>query len=119
MYTLREKIAQMLIIGFAEEKIEAHSPIVDWLTTDGLGGVILFDYNMETRTFDKNLKSREQIQQLNHQLQKLNRKDLLNDSLGSSCRLKEIPRCTRDDVFFSYVLLLAPVIKASKNHAQN
>ena len=58
----------MLIIGFSGYEVDHQSPVVQWLKKDGLGGVILFDYDMPSQQHGKNLKSREQIQQLTTQL---------------------------------------------------
>ncbi len=68
MSYLRQKIGQMLIMGFSGCEINQHSPVVKWLQEDGLGGVLLFDVDCETQTHGKNLKSREQIIQLTTQL---------------------------------------------------
>ena len=65
---LRHKIGQMLIMGFSGCDIDQHSPVVEWLQTDGLGGVLLFDFDMPNQCFGKNLKSREQIKRLTTQL---------------------------------------------------
>ena len=98
MSTLRKKIAQMLIIGFPEAEIHAKSPVVEWLQSDGLGGVLLFDYNMQARSFGKNLKTREQIQHLNAQLRQFNMQDLplfiaIDYEGGAVDRLKHIEGC--------------------------
>jgi len=65
---LRQKIGQMLIMGFSGCEIDDHSPVVKWLQQDGLGGVILFDVDWKTKVRGKNLKTREQIKQLTTQL---------------------------------------------------
>lgn len=98
MLTLRQKIAQMLIIGFPESQIQAQSPVAEWLQSDGLGGVLLFDYNMPTRSFGKNLISRDQIQQLNVQLRQFNQHDLplfiaIDYEGGVVDRLKHVDDC--------------------------
>lgn len=98
MRTLRQKIAQMLIIGFPESELQPNSPVVDWLKTDGLGGVLLFDFNMQTNSFNKNLKTPEQIQHLNHQLVHSNASELplfiaLDYEGGRVDRLKKIVGC--------------------------
>lgn len=100
MKTLREKIAQMLIMGFPESELQSDSPVVSWLKTDPLGGVLLFDYNMPAQSFDKNLKSREQIGLLNYQLKKFNSSDLplfiaLDYEGGHVDRLKSITGCRK------------------------
>ena len=68
MTHLRHKIGQMLIMGFAGCDIDEDSPVVKWLGADGLGGVLLFDMDWITRVQGKNLKSRDQIQQLTKKL---------------------------------------------------
>lgn len=64
MLTLRQKIGQMLIIGFDGTMISAHTDIFNWLNNESLGGVILFDYDMKTKTRNKNLINYQQIKQL-------------------------------------------------------
>ena len=68
MITLRNKIGQMLIMGFSGCEINEHSPVSHWLSNDGLGGVILFDKDLATGMYGKNLKSQAQIKHLIHQL---------------------------------------------------
>jgi len=65
---LRHKIGQMLIMGFSGCDIEPQSPVVKWLTEDSLGGVLLFDFDMSTKTYGKNLRHCNQIKRLVHQL---------------------------------------------------
>lgn len=69
MSDLRKKIAQMLIIGFSGYDIHDDSPVVHWLKKDGLGGVLLFDYDLPAQKHGKNLRDKQQIQQLNYDLQ--------------------------------------------------
>lgn len=68
---LREKIGQMLIIGFHGKTIDEHSAIANSIEKDNIGGVILFDFNQQSQTFDKNIESPEQVKQLNQQLQRV------------------------------------------------
>lgn len=70
--SLRDKIGQMLILGFDGKKIEATSPIVRAIDESNIGGVILFDYNYQTKKFDKNISSPEQVKLLNQRLQSTN-----------------------------------------------
>lgn len=67
--SLRDKIGQMLLIGFEGKEVNSQSPIVKAIEKDNIGGVILFDYNYHTKNFDKNIESPEQVQQLNSNLQ--------------------------------------------------
>jgi beta-N-acetylhexosaminidase len=67
--SLRKKIGQLLIMGFQGTEINETSPIVQWLARDGVGGVILFDKDLATNRYGKNLENKTQIKLL---LQKLN-----------------------------------------------
>lgn len=67
--SLRDKIGQMLLIGFDGKQVNSESPIVKLIEQDNLGGVILFDYNIRTKTYDKNIESPEQVKKLNNDLQ--------------------------------------------------
>lgn len=66
---LRDKIGQMLIIGFHGKVINKDSAIATSINKDNIGGVILFDFNQQSQTFDKNIESPQQVKQLNQQLQ--------------------------------------------------
>ncbi|WP_298627021.1 glycoside hydrolase family 3 N-terminal domain-containing protein [uncultured Legionella sp.] len=72
--TLRDKIGQMLIIGFHGKTINEHSSIASAIDKDNIGGVILFDYNQQSQTFDKNIESPTQLKNLTNELQLLNYK---------------------------------------------
>ncbi len=61
----------MLIIGFHGKTIDEHSAIANSIEKDNIGGVILFDFNQQSQTFDKNIESPEQVKQLNQQLQRV------------------------------------------------
>ncbi|KTD59895.1 glycoside hydrolase family 3 protein [Legionella shakespearei] len=67
--SLRDKIGQMIILGFHGKVLDEHSSIADAIEQDNIGGVILFDYNQQSQTFDKNIESPEQVKKLNQQLQ--------------------------------------------------
>ncbi|MFC3907740.1 glycoside hydrolase family 3 protein [Legionella dresdenensis] len=68
MISLRQKIAQMLLIGFNGTEINESSPVSQWLLNDGLGGVILFDYDLANARQGKNLVNQMQIIHLNRML---------------------------------------------------
>ncbi len=70
--SLRDKIGQMLLIGFEGKSINAQSDIVRAIEKDNIGGVILFDYNSQTNLFDKNIQNPTQVKQLNHDLARYN-----------------------------------------------
>lgn len=72
--SLRDKIGQMLIIGFEGKTANALSAVAQAINNYNIGGVILFDYNYQTKEFDKNIESPPQVQQLNETLQELTQK---------------------------------------------
>jgi beta-N-acetylhexosaminidase len=58
----------MLIMGFSGGDIDKHSPVVKWLQEDNLGGVLLFDIDLKTKSHGKNLQNTDQIKRLTGQL---------------------------------------------------
>ena len=67
MTTLRHQIGQMLIMGFSGTTID-NQPVKNWLSGDGLGGVLLFDYDLIEKKQGKNLVNQAQIKQLTTEL---------------------------------------------------
>lgn len=72
--SLREKIGQMLIVGLEGKSIDKHSLVTRFIKEDNIGGVILFDFNLQSQTFDKNIESPEQVKKLNKKLQEYTQK---------------------------------------------
>ena len=66
--SLREKIGQMLIIGFQGKSINDKTEIAQFIDQYNIGGVILFDWNQKSQVFDNNIESPEQVKQLTAQL---------------------------------------------------
>ncbi len=69
--SLKDKIGQMLIIGFEGNHVDENSAVAKAINEHNIGGVILFDYNMRSKKFDKNITSPAQVRELNHNLQQL------------------------------------------------
>lgn len=68
--SLRDKIGQMLIIGFDGKTVNKESAIIQQIYANNIGGVILFDYNYQTKSYDKNIENPKQLKLLNESLQK-------------------------------------------------
>jgi beta-N-acetylhexosaminidase len=65
MLGLRQKIAQLLCIGFDGSDLGEAEELRYWLTrSDGLGFLIFFDYDLKKQTYDKNIKNFEQLKKL-------------------------------------------------------
>jgi beta-N-acetylhexosaminidase len=68
---LKEQIGQMLMVGFRGTELSPDNHIVADITRWKVGGVILFDYDMPSKKYGRNIKSPQQLKKLNAGLQKL------------------------------------------------
>ncbi len=76
--TLREKIGQMLLVGFRGFEIKPGDPVARDASHRNLGGVILFDQEMaDTQLQGRNIKSPTQVKGLVDTLQSLAKTPLL------------------------------------------
>ncbi len=62
--TLQQKIAQMLMIGFRGITISDSDPIARDIAQLGIGAVILFDYDLLLKSYDRDIASPEQLREL-------------------------------------------------------
>lgn len=69
----------MLVMGFSGTELHETSPVAQWLSNDGLGGVLLFDKDLASDQYGKNLKNQSQIKHLIHQLNFYSSKALPSD----------------------------------------
>ncbi|MBR9977543.1 MAG: glycoside hydrolase family 3 protein [Bacteroidetes bacterium] len=67
--SLAIKVGQMLMAGFRGTQITDESPIAKELQTLHLGGVILFDFDVERKQYGRNIVSPRQVQELTSALQ--------------------------------------------------
>jgi len=66
---LKEKIGQMLLVGFKGTALLPNDPIVQAILARQIGGVILFDYDYALKKYDRNIKNPTQVKHLTQQLQ--------------------------------------------------
>lgn len=66
---LKIKIGQMLIIGFNGMTILPDDAIAKAILAQEIGGVVLFDYDFKTKTFEHNIKNPQQLKELTASLQ--------------------------------------------------
>lgn len=66
---LKEQIGQMLMVGFRGTEVSEDSPIVKAIRTLNLGGVILYDYDVPSKSFPRNIINPEQTKKLIEDLQ--------------------------------------------------
>lgn len=69
VWPLERKLAQMLLLGFPGETLEPGSPIDDAIRLYGVGGVVLFDNNIDLGVTNRNITSPPQLKTLTQKLQ--------------------------------------------------
>lgn len=67
---LKERIGQMMLIGFRGTEISEDSYIAKAINDLKIGGVILFDYDVPSKSFPRNILNPEQTKKLISDLQK-------------------------------------------------
>ncbi|MDD4661683.1 MAG: beta-N-acetylhexosaminidase [Candidatus Pacebacteria bacterium] len=75
--SLDQKIGEMLILGFRGTEVNSSSKIIKDINDYHLGGVILFDYDVPSKTSGRNIESKEQTKKLISDLKKLTNSNLL------------------------------------------
>jgi len=89
---LKQKIGQMLILGFRGTEVDKNSSIVKEINKYNLGGVILFDRDAPTKQFPRNIIDPEQTKKLIADLKNLSSSSLfvaIDAEGGLINRLKE------------------------------
>ena len=90
--SLEIKIGQMLMVGFRGLEVSDADPIVQDIRDRHIGGVVLFDYDVPTKTPVRNIKSPAQVKALVEALQAVASTPLLvaiDQEGGKIRRLKE------------------------------
>lgn len=88
---LKKMIGRMLVVGFADSKIDKNSQIVKDMQKYDLGGVILFDRDYKNRSKTKNIFSPTQLKKLTSDLKKFSPQPLfisVDQEGGKVARLK-------------------------------
>lgn len=70
---LERKIGQMILVGFRGFSVDDDAPIARDIRLGRVGGVILFDYDVTTKQFARNIQSPSQVKNLTSQLRKIAR----------------------------------------------
>lgn len=68
---LRRKLAQMVLVGFRGLVLNPDNPIVGDVHDRGIGGVVLFSYDVVLQQWNRNIESPEQVAALNASLHAL------------------------------------------------
>lgn len=91
-WPLRRKIAQMLMLGFPGEAIAPDSPISVAIREYGIGGVVLFDNNVDLQVTERNITSPPQTKNLTAALRQMTETPMfiaVDQEGGIVARLKE------------------------------
>lgn len=83
------RVGELFVLGFRGMEIPAW--LQEFERELGLGGVILFDYNCQTRAYENNVRSPEQVRDLCRELSRLESRPLImiDQEGGKVRRLKE------------------------------
>ncbi|MCJ7473210.1 MAG: glycoside hydrolase family 3 protein [Actinobacteria bacterium] len=73
---LYQMIGEMIILGFKGTEINSSSKIVEDINEYYIGGVILFDFDVPSKSFPRNIENPWQTKKLIKDLKKLTRSDL-------------------------------------------
>ena len=73
---LRQKIGRMFIVGFRGTEADPDSYIVKAVNDLGLGGIILFDYDVPSKAFPRNIAGPQQVKKLLSDIRGLTRSDI-------------------------------------------
>lgn len=90
---LKDKIAQMLLVGFRGTELTDDNPIYHAVKTLHIGGVILFDYDVPSKSRPRNIQSAAQLKKLIADLQQLSPTPLwvaIDEEGGRVSRLKSV-----------------------------
>ncbi len=68
--TLKQKIGQMIMVGFRDTVITDTSQITLDIKNQNIGGVVLYEYDTPSKSRPRNISSKPQLQKLNTDLQK-------------------------------------------------
>jgi len=74
---LKKQIGQMLIVGFRGSELSPDNHIVSDIQQLNIGGVILFDYDGPSKSYNRNIVSVKQLKKLNQDLQNLTNEKLI------------------------------------------
>jgi|WetSurMetagenome_2_1015567.scaffolds.fasta_scaffold218547_2 beta-N-acetylhexosaminidase len=89
---LEEKIGQMILVGFRGLALDASNPIATDIRDRRIGGVVLFDYDVPSKSPVRNIESSGQVKSLVASLQKIAMTPLfvaVDQEGGKVSRLKE------------------------------
>ncbi|MFA6174515.1 MAG: glycoside hydrolase family 3 N-terminal domain-containing protein [Kiritimatiellales bacterium] len=123
-----QKIGGLLMVGFRGMSVDQNSPVVRDILEYNLGGVILFDADLQLKTNERNIRSPEQLARLTGILQSYAKGSLLiaidqegglvnrlKPAYGFPPTLSQQQLGARNDSEFTYrqTALLAAALKAS------
>jgi len=94
---LQEKIDQLFIVGFRGDTFDTAPEAQRILAETNIGGVILFDYDTPTKSYNRNIKTKAEVTKLISDLQSRAKTPLfisIDEEGGKVSRLKRVPGFT-------------------------
>lgn len=89
---LQNKIGQLLMVGFRGLSLEENPQLAADIQAGRIGGVVLFDYDLQQKSARRNIESKQQLKELTRALQQASGSPLLiavDQEGGQVARLKE------------------------------
>ena len=74
--TLDRMIGEMIIVGFRGTEVDGSSKIIQDINDYNIGGVILFDYDVPSKSFPRNILDAQQTEKIIEDLKRLARSDI-------------------------------------------
>ena len=90
--SLQEKIGEMILIGFRGTTLNPNMHVVDDIQKLGISGVILFDYDVSSKSYKRNIENSTQLKKLITDLHALTERKIfvaIDQEGGKVNRLKE------------------------------
>ncbi len=90
--TLDEEISSMIMVGFRGLEASDNPHLIEQLEAGYIGGLILFDYDVPSKTWGRNITSSAQLKELTNQLQQASTIPLffaIDEEGGNVSRLNE------------------------------
>lgn len=74
--SLDQQIGEMIILGFRGTEVDESSKIISDINGYDIGGIILFDYDVPSKTWGRNIENPKQTKKLIEDIKNLTKKDL-------------------------------------------
>lgn len=68
--SLSQQVGRMIVVGFRGTRLADTASVLTWIRRGKIGGVVLYDYDVPTRSVGRNITGPDQLRRLTGQLQR-------------------------------------------------